>query len=203
MPAQQHSHPPLHSKIYHAILHCADTLLPRSVSASSTGPLPTSTVISFPTTAIPSPTVSPNTTTTSSFTSTTTSGSSTSSNSNYAYVTSFSSLLLNSALPTVSHTISAPDQPTTTLSLLSVAPSAAPSAPPLPSGLPRVILPQPTLDVNSLPTNDTLISVLFNASLNWAFVATNADSEGQIFAYFPQVIATALGIDGMFFRMST
>lgn len=190
-------------RIYHAILHRTNTSLPRSISASRTSSLPTSTVISFPvtsTSATTSYTVSSSATATSSFTPTTTSSSPTSSNSNYNYLSTFSSLLLNSASPTVSQTNSNPDQAPTTYSLLSVVPTAAPSAPPLPSGLPRYILPQPVLDVNSLPTSDTLINVLFNDSLNWAFVAGNADSAGQIFEYFPTVIATALAIDGMFFQ---
>ncbi|KAG9315551.1 hypothetical protein JVU11DRAFT_3172 [Chiua virens] len=120
--------------------------------------------------------------------------SSISSNSNYNYLSTVSSLLLNSASPTTSETLVNPDQPVTTLSLLTVAPSAAPTAAPLPSGLPRVILPQPELDVNTLPTSDSMINILFDGSLNWDFVATNADSPGQIFEYFPSVIATALGI---------
>ncbi|KIJ14908.1 hypothetical protein PAXINDRAFT_155811 [Paxillus involutus ATCC 200175] len=92
--------------------------------------------------------------------------------------------------------MSNPDQVPTTLSLASAAPTSAPSAAPLPSGLPMVILPQPQLDLNTVPTSDVLINILFNASLNWEWVAAqNADSPGQIFEYFPQVIATALNID--------
>lgn len=81
-----------------------------------------------------------------------------------------------------------------------MAPTASPTAAPLPSGLPGVILPQPQLDVNSLPTSDTMINILFNDSLNWEFVAGNAESPGQIFEYFPTVIATALGMDGTSFN---
>ncbi|KIJ60278.1 hypothetical protein HYDPIDRAFT_170313 [Hydnomerulius pinastri MD-312] len=79
--------------------------------------------------------------------------------------------------------------------MASAAPTLAPSAAPLPSGLPRVILPQPQLNTTALPTSDSLINVLFNASLNWEWVAENVDPPGQIFEYFPQVIATALGIE--------
>jgi hypothetical protein len=57
-------------------------------------------------------------------------------------------------------------------------------------------MPRPTLNVQNVPTTDTLISVLFNQSLNWEWVATNSDTQGQIFEYFPSIIATALGIDG-------
>ncbi|KAL4070006.1 hypothetical protein V8B97DRAFT_1871946, partial [Scleroderma yunnanense] len=88
-----------------------------------------------------------------------------------------------------------PDQAPTTLSLSSGAPTSVPSAAALPGGLPSVILPQPQLNLSLVPTDYVLISVLFNSSLNWEFVATNADSPGQIFAYFPEVIATALGIE--------
>jgi len=41
----------------------------------------------------------------------------------------------------------------------------------------------------------TVISILFNQQLNWEFEATNSDSSSQIFAYFPGVISTALGIN--------
>lgn len=56
-------------------------------------------------------------------------------------------------------------------------------------------MPQPTLNVQNVPTTDTLISVLFNQSLNWEWVVANSDTQGQIFEYFPSIIATALGID--------
>ncbi|KAF8552749.1 hypothetical protein OG21DRAFT_1415494, partial [Imleria badia] len=116
------------------------------------------------------------------------------SNSNYNYLSTVSSLLLNTALPTPTQTVSNPDQAATTYSFLSAPPAAAPTAPPLPSNLPRVILPQPPLDISSVSSSDTMINVLFNDSLNWQFVAGNADSPGQIFEYFPSVIATALDI---------
>ena len=40
----------------------------------------------------------------------------------------------------------------------------------------------------------TLISVLFNKQLNWDFVTKNQVTSSQIFAYFPIVVQTALGI---------
>jgi hypothetical protein len=43
-------------------------------------------------------------------------------------------------------------------------------------------------------TGFSLISILFNQELNWEFVATNQDSSSQIFAFFPIVLQTALGI---------
>ncbi|KAH0832218.1 hypothetical protein J3R83DRAFT_13181 [Lanmaoa asiatica] len=168
---------------------------PTSWSSSSTSSLPTSTVISFPdnTTPTTSRTFSSNPTVTTSYTST--SSNSISSNSNYNYLSTVSLLLLNSASPTTSYTASGPDLAPTTHSLLSVAPTASPPVAPLPSGLPQVILPQPVLNIDTLPSSDQVISVLFNSSLNWKFVAENIDSPGQIFEYLPIVIATALGID--------
>ncbi|KAH7885129.1 hypothetical protein F5I97DRAFT_1810652 [Phlebopus sp. FC_14] len=125
----------------------------------------------------------------------TTRAATTSSNSNYNYLSTVSSLLLNSATPTATPTVSDPDQAMTTISTASAAPTLAPSAAPLPSGLPMVILPQPQLNVSALPIDDAFINILFNASLNWEWVAENVDSPGQIFEYFPGVIATALSID--------
>ncbi|KAG6333734.1 hypothetical protein ID866_5362 [Astraeus odoratus] len=105
------------------------------------------------------------------------------------------SLLLNTPTPTSTPHVSNPDQPETTISFTSAASTAAPSAAPLPSGLPSVILPDPQLNLSLVPTDYTLINVLFNNSLNWEWEATNADSPGQIFVYFPGVIATALDIE--------
>lgn len=118
-------------------------------------------------------------------------------NTNYQYLSTVSSLLVNTATPTptASPTISNPDIPTTTVSLASAPPASQPSAVPIPTYLPSAIMPRPTLNVQNVPTTDTLISVLFNQSLNWKWVATNSDTQGQIFEYFPSIIATALGID--------
>lgn len=157
-------------------------------------------MISFPTssTATTGRTVSSSTTATASHTTTATSSSSTSSNSNYAYLSTVSSLLLNSASPTTSLTLSNPSQPPTSVSLLSAAPTASPSAPALPAGLPEAILPSPPLNLTAVPSNFTMINLLFNMSLSWEFVASHADSQGQIFEYTPEIISTALGVGGMF-----
>ncbi|KAI6030815.1 hypothetical protein F5J12DRAFT_803148 [Pisolithus orientalis] len=117
-------------------------------------------------------------------------------NTNYMYLTSVTSLLLDTPTHTSTLQLTNPDQAATTLTIASAAPTSSPSTPPLPSGLPSVILPQPQLNLSLVPTDYTLINVLFNQSLNWEWVATNADSPGQIFEYFPEVIATALGIGG-------
>ncbi|KAG2115451.1 hypothetical protein DEU56DRAFT_177287 [Suillus clintonianus] len=121
----------------------------------------------------------------------------TTTNSNYQYLSTVSSLLVNTATSTsvASPTNSNPDVPTTTFSLASAPPASQPSAAPIPTYLPQAIMPQPQLNVQDVPTTDTLISVLFNQSLNWEWVATNSDTQGQIFEYFPTIIATALGID--------
>ncbi|EGO23688.1 hypothetical protein SERLADRAFT_469886 [Serpula lacrymans var. lacrymans S7.9] len=120
------------------------------------------------------------------------------SNSIYNYLTTVSSLEINNS-PTTTRTQSTltnPDQATTTLTAGSIAPSSAPSIAPLPSNLPRIILPPgQQYNQSTVPAGYSLISVLFNQSLNWQWVAQNADTSGQIFEYFPQVIATALGID--------
>ncbi|KIM66953.1 hypothetical protein SCLCIDRAFT_264714 [Scleroderma citrinum Foug A] len=116
-------------------------------------------------------------------------------NTNYNFLTSVQSLLLDTQTPTSTLQMTNPDQAATTQPLSSGALTSTPSAAPLPSGLPSVILPQPQLNLSLVPTDYVLINILFNNSLNWEFVATNADSPGQIFAYFPDVIATALGTE--------
>lgn len=65
--------------------------------------------------------------------------------------------------------------------------------------MPARIYPGVQVDPNSDMTGYTLISILFNQELGWQFEATNPDSSNQIFAYFPSVIANALGIDREFF----
>jgi len=91
--------------------------------------------------------------------------------------------------------------PTTTLesstsfTLGTGAPTASPSVAALPAGIPARIYPATQIDPNTDLTGFTVISILFNQQLNWQFEATNPDSSNQIFAYFPGVIATALGIN--------
>ncbi|KAG0704771.1 hypothetical protein DFH29DRAFT_981268 [Suillus ampliporus] len=118
----------------------------------------------------------------------------TTTNSNYQYLSTISSLLINPTTSTAAPTNSNPDVPTTTLSLASAAPTSQPSAAPFPN-IPQFIEPQPRLNIQDVPTSDVMVSVLFDQSLNWEWVVSNSDTQGQIFEYFPQVIATALGID--------
>ena len=47
-------------------------------------------------------------------------------------------------------------------------------------------------------SNNTVITVLFNQQLNWVLETSNSDPSSQMFAYFPGVISTALGIDSAF-----
>jgi hypothetical protein len=70
---------------------------------------------------------------------------------------------------------------------------------PLPSNLPESIFPPNALDTDDPATKEklqdyTLISLLFGAELSWAFVVNNPQTTGQLFAYTPQAIASALGI---------
>ena len=173
-------------------------LISFSRSTPPTSSPPTSTVISFPEKTAHSTSRADFSTTSITSSIPTSTKSAISSNSDYNYLSTVHSLLLNTLPPTSTHTITNPDQHQTTFSLLSVAPTAAPSAPPLPSGLPTSILAQPVLDPRTLPSSDVMISILLNDSLNWDFVARNPDSQGQIFLILPQIIATALVIDGMF-----
>lgn len=75
----------------------------------------------------------------------------------------------------------------------------APSVVSLPSGVPARIVPgsggvDPGVDnLNGF----TLIAVLFDQGLNWETVVQNTDSPGQIFAWLPQLIQTALSINSM------
>lgn len=80
------------------------------------------------------------------------------------------------------------------MTLATGAMTAAPSVAPLPTGIPARIYPADQ-GPSTAPSGFTLISILFNQSLNWQFEATNPDSSNQIFAYFPGVIANALGIN--------
>jgi hypothetical protein len=47
-------------------------------------------------------------------------------------------------------------------------------------------------------TGSSVISILFDSSLNWKFEATTPDAPAQIFAFFPSAIADAIGTDSMF-----
>lgn len=150
-------------------------------SHSGTESVPGSTVISFPT-ATPDHTATHTETVT---------------NSNYMYLSSVSSLLLDTATTTQSPTVTNPDQAPTTLQISTVSPTSPPSTPPLPSGLPSVILPQPELDLGQVSNNYSCINIMFNQSMDWNWMARESTLQGQVFLYFPRDIATGLGIPGM------
>jgi len=91
-----------------------------------------------------------------------------------------------------------PDQvPTPTTFSTTGTPTVAPSVVSLPSGVPARIVPgsggvDPGVDnLNGF----TLIAILFDQGLNWETVVQNTDSPGQIFAWLPQLIQTALSIN--------
>jgi hypothetical protein len=60
--------------------------------------------------------------------------------------------------------------------------------------MPARIYPAIQIDPNADLSGNLVISILFNQELGWQFEATNPDSSNQVFAYFPGVISTALGI---------
>ncbi|KAH7336872.1 hypothetical protein B0J17DRAFT_695498 [Rhizoctonia solani] len=67
-----------------------------------------------------------------------------------------------------------------------------------PSALPTRIVPlvggvNPERDADQLK-GYSLISLLFNSQLNWAFVTQHAEATGQLFAYTPVMIQNALGL---------
>ncbi|KAF8177860.1 hypothetical protein BJ912DRAFT_856656 [Pholiota molesta] len=95
-------------------------------------------------------------------------------------------------------TLTDPDQATSTATPLpdNSAAAATATSVPLPSGIPGRILPSDQLDPTTDTTGYTLISILFDSSLNWPFVVNSPVSSSQIFAYVPVLIGTALGITG-------
>ncbi|KDN48290.1 hypothetical protein RSAG8_02882, partial [Rhizoctonia solani AG-8 WAC10335] len=66
-----------------------------------------------------------------------------------------------------------------------------------PSALPTRIVPvggvNPEKDTDQLK-GYSLISLLFTNQLSWVFVTQHAEATGQLFAYTPQMIETALGL---------
>ncbi|KAF9778560.1 hypothetical protein BJ322DRAFT_1101964 [Thelephora terrestris] len=96
-----------------------------------------------------------------------------------------------------SMTLTDPDQVPTPTSFSSTGtPTAAPSVVSLPSGYPARIVPgsggvdPADVDLSGF----SLIAILFDQGLNWATVVQNTDSPGQIFAWLPPLIQSALSI---------
>ncbi|KAJ8691130.1 hypothetical protein PTI98_010727 [Pleurotus ostreatus] len=103
----------------------------------------------------------------------------------------FASLSTSTELPTLTD----PDQATTTVTPVQQSAQAdvAPTAAPLPTGMPARIYPRNGTDPTTEDLGDySLISILFTPELNWEFVATNPLSPSQIFGYFPVILQTAL-----------
>lgn len=117
-------------------------------------------------------------------------------NSQFSYVTITS--LLGTSIPSSSipPTLTNPDAATTTLSLPDPSNSAAGpvSSALLPSDIPARIYPPVPLDTSTLPNDDVLCSLLFDAFLSWGFVFKNTQSQGQIFGWTPIIVARALNI---------
>lgn len=99
-------------------------------------------------------------------------------------------------------TLTDPDQVPTPTSLPDTGtPTVAPSVVSLPSGIPARIVPGSggaDPGDNDL-SGFSLITILFDQGLNWATVVQNTDSPGQIFAWLPPLIQTALSISSMRF----
>jgi hypothetical protein len=50
------------------------------------------------------------------------------------------------------------------------------------------------VSASDLPTDDVLCSLLFTSFLNWEFVVTHTQSQGQLFLWTPRIISQALNI---------
>ncbi|KAH9973915.1 hypothetical protein BJV74DRAFT_194351 [Russula compacta] len=115
-------------------------------------------------------------------------------NSQFSYITIFSLLGVSVQTSPIPSSMTDPDAPTTTLSL--IAPSSSLTGQvtpvPLPSDLPARIY--PVNQIGNLPGGYTLCSILFDSSLPWDFVASNTQSQGQIFAWTQVLIMNALNI---------
>ncbi len=114
-------------------------------------------------------------------------------NSQFSYVTASSLLGTSVKSSSIPPTLTNPDAPITTFSLPDPSASASGPAPsaPLPADLPARIYPANQV---SSPSGDVLCSLLFSSFLSWSFVATHAQSQGQIFSWTPLIISRALNI---------
>ncbi|KAF9809588.1 hypothetical protein IEO21_07359 [Rhodonia placenta] len=119
--------------------------------------------------------------------------------SQFSYVTESTLILASPTSTFSSSSVSSqtnPDQPTSTFSFASqsVSATASPTAAPLPTWLPTTIVPPTQLDIAEIPNNYTAVNILFQNTLNWALVANNTESSGQIFEWMPTLVASSLGI---------
>lgn len=116
--------------------------------------------------------------------------------SNFSFLTQ-STLIVASVAPTAAVPLTDPDQPTTTLNIPNAGATNSLTQAALPTGIPSRIFPQNGIPDGTDMSGLTLISILFNSELNWPFVASHQDSSSQIFAFFPTVLQTALGLSGV------
>ncbi|KAF8584723.1 hypothetical protein K439DRAFT_1345301, partial [Ramaria rubella] len=122
--------------------------------------------------------------------------------SQFSFLSQTSSLVVASTSTlTPSDTLTDPDAPTSTTIVpipVGTSQAATPKVPQIPSNLPtRIFSPNSvnaTSDASEL-TDKTLISLLFQSQLNWLFINSSSQSVGQIFAFMPQVLMTALSIN--------
>jgi hypothetical protein len=63
----------------------------------------------------------------------------------------------------------------------------------LPPDIPARIYPSEQVDTNNL-SGFTLVSILFQSSLSWSFVAGSSQVQGQLFLYLPVLLESSLGI---------
>ena len=99
--------------------------------------------------------------------------------------------------------MSDPDEPTSTTSIASsVAATATPSQPALPTNLPVRIYPSEQADPQQIDGEHTLVSLLFKPALNWLTVANNTQSSAQIFTWMPSVVQYALNLSCMYHLFS-
>ena len=113
-----------------------------------------------------------------------------------SYVTVTSLLLAPSSVTSsFSDTLSDPDAVPPTLTLATPS-NSPPTATPinLPPDLPARIYPPEQVDTDSL-SGYTLVSILFESSLSWPFVAGSAQVQGELLLYFPSLVSFALDIN--------
>lgn len=122
----------------------------------------------------------------------------------YAWVPT-SALLANSATPTTSESTTI--APSESLSDSESgdegsqegnnrATSTISSFAPFPSEWPSVIVPTNSqmLSAQTVPQNQTLISILFTEQMGWAWICSEPDASAQIFAFMPSLIGNAINI---------
>ena len=115
-------------------------------------------------------------------------------NSQFSYITVFSLLGVSVQTSPIPASMTDPDAPTTTLSLIAPSSSLTGQVTPvaLPSDLPARIY--PVNQIGNLPNGYTLCSILYDFTLPWPFVAGNTQSQGQLFAWTQVLIMNALNI---------